>query len=103
VARVIVPTVDAGVLFAEAFPPLRRSARGNGLMTQAMTRALRRMALAAPPDERTPYLTELRRLRSDLDDCGLPAADLAEAADAIDRALDQAGPPGDAQDPGGRT
>ena len=80
---------------------MRRAARGNGLMTDAMTRALRRMALAAPPDERAPYLTELRRLRSDLDDCGLPAVDLAEAATKIDRALEQATPPTDAPEQGG--
>lgn len=90
-ARVVYPSIDAGVLFDEAFPPLRRAARGNGLMTVSLARALGRMAAAAPAVKRLPYLGELRRLRDDLDGCPLPDGDRADLADIIDRVMEELG------------
>lgn len=86
--RVVYPTIDADVLFDEAFPPLRRAARGNGLMTVSLARALGRMAAAAPAGTRKPYLAELRRLRADLDGSALPDGDRQEIAEQIDRTME---------------
>lgn len=45
--RVVYPSITARSLFLDSMPPLRRAARGNGLVTDAIIRALKRMARAA--------------------------------------------------------
>lgn len=82
-ARVVSPEVGAQVLFEEAFPPLRRAARGNGLMTDALARALGRMGRAAPGDGRQPHIDQLLMLRDNLEGSSLPPDDRAWADRAI--------------------
>ncbi len=43
----IYPSITARSLFLDTLPPLRRAARGNGLVTDALIRALKRLARSA--------------------------------------------------------
>lgn len=65
-ARVASPTTTADTLFGEAFPPLRRAARRNGLMILALHRAIARMIVAAKPDARDTMTAELRLLAEEV-------------------------------------
>lgn len=47
VVRVIYPSITAESLFLDSMPPLRRAARGNGIVTSALIRAMRRIAHSA--------------------------------------------------------
>ena len=43
--RVVYPSITAEALFHDSMPALRRAARGNGLVTAALIRALVRIAV----------------------------------------------------------
>ena len=90
-ARVLCPAVTSETMFLDGFPPLRRSARGNGLMVSALTRALTRVAMAAPLTERAPVIAELRLLREGVGVSDLLAADRERLEAEIDAALERAG------------
>lgn len=49
--RVVFPSITATSLFLDSIPPLRRAARGNGLVTTAMIRALKRIARSASGED----------------------------------------------------
>lgn len=66
VARVVSPTVTADTLFIEAFPPLRRASRRNGLMTDAIHRAIARMLQSAQPERRQTMIEELQLLAEEV-------------------------------------
>lgn len=66
VTRVVSPTITADTLFLEAFPPLRRAARRNGLMSLAIARAISRMIAIAEPNQREAMFIELRLLADEV-------------------------------------
>ena len=86
--RVVYPTIEPELLFEDAMTPLRRAARGNGLMTQAMGRVLSRIAKAVPPEAREQIIGEMERLRADIDACGLPQHDCEALTMLLDKELD---------------
>lgn len=65
--RVASPTITADTLFLEAFPPLRRAARNNGLMVAALHRAIARMIATADKGNRQTMLDELELLVAEIE------------------------------------
>lgn len=57
--RVVYPSITAKSLFHDSIPPLRRAARGNGLVTEALIKALTRLAQAAPKEDLMDITEEL--------------------------------------------
>lgn len=57
--RLIYPSITARSLFLDAVPPLRRAARGNGLVTAALIRALTRLGRAARSDDTEVIISEM--------------------------------------------
>ncbi len=57
--RVVYPSITANSLFHDSIPPLRRAARGNGLVTNALVRALTRLAQTAPEEDLKAICDEL--------------------------------------------
>lgn len=88
VARVATPTITADTLFLEAFPPLRRAARNNGLMSLALERAISRMIRIADPDQREAMVIELRLLAQEVAASDQLEADKDDLMARIDRTLD---------------
>lgn len=91
VARVASPTITADTLFVEAFPPLRRAARSNGLMTAAIHRAIARMIDAAEPDRRQAMLDELALLAEEVEASDELPADKTRLTRIIGATLDREG------------
>lgn len=89
--RVVVPTIDTDTLFNEAFPPLRRAANGNGLMLNALVTALRRMGLAARPDDRDAIRTETELLLAETRQCSFLEEDRAAIITRIEAVLVEIG------------
>ena len=88
VARVVSPTTTADTLFDEAFPPLRRASRRNGLMSLALVRAVSRMIRIAEPDQREAMFTELRLIADEVSASDLLDADKGELISRIDETLE---------------
>lgn len=88
VARVVSPTTTADTLFLEAFPPLRRAARQNGLMSFALQRAISRMIAIAEHDQREPMVAELRLLAEEVEANDQLPADKKTLIDRIEKALE---------------
>ena len=93
VARVVSPTTTADTLFIEAFPPLRRAARRNGLMSLALERAISRMIRIAEPDQREAMFNELRLLAEEVSASDQLEADKEELLARIDTYLELANRP----------
>ena len=87
--RAVFPSIDADVLFGEAIPPLRRAARGNALMTDALIRALERMAVAAPKDQHDIHLKELQQIAEDLQECALSVQDQDQIRQRVEAAAER--------------
>ena len=85
VARVISPTTTADTLFLEAFPPLRRASRRNGLMCLALQRGIDRMIALAEPDQREAMFKELRLLREEVEASEQLDTDKQDLFDCIER------------------
>ena len=60
--RVVYPSITARSLFLDSLPPLRRAARGNGLVTEAIIRALERISRAAREKDREAITCELQAI-----------------------------------------
>ncbi len=89
VARVVSPSLTADTLFLEAFPPLRRAARNNGLMSLALERAISRMIRNAEPDQRGAMVDELRLLAEEAEASGQLPADKRELIGRIEATLER--------------
>lgn len=88
-ARVVSPTITADTLFLEAFPPMRRAARSNGLMTAAIHRAIARMIAAADADSRQTMLDELILLAEEVDASDQLPADKTRLTQMIAETLER--------------
>ena len=95
VARVVSPTTTADTLFQEAFPPMRRAARRNGLMSLALQRAIARMVAIAEPDQRETMVAELRLLAEEVEASDQLSADKKELIGRIENTLAQYARPAD--------
>lgn len=76
--RLVYPSITAESLFLDSMPPLRRAARGNGLATSAIIRALTRLAEAASDKDVQVVVDELYAV-----------SDETRASDMLDREIDQ--------------
>ena len=88
VARVVSPTTTADTLFNEAFPPLRRASRRNGLMSLALVRAVARMIRIAEPQQREAMFAELHLIAEEVSASDLLDADKAELLSRIQKTLE---------------
>ncbi len=85
--RLVYPYITARSLFRDSFPPLRRAARGNGLVTEAIIRALTRMANAAPDDDLDAITFELTAIADETKSSGMLDSEIEQVCEEIEAAI----------------
>ncbi|WP_171120675.1 DUF2254 domain-containing protein [Ruegeria sp. HKCCA5463] len=85
--RVVYPSITAESLFHDSMPALRRAARGNGLVTAALIRALVRIAEAAPEKEARAVVDELTAVRDETRESDMLERDIDKFCGQIETAM----------------
>ncbi|NOE27843.1 DUF2254 domain-containing protein [Ruegeria sp. HKCCD6157] len=85
--RVVYPSITAESLFNDSMPALRRAARGNGLVTAALIRALVRIAEAAPEKEAWAVVDELTAVRDETRESDMLERDIDKFCGQIETAM----------------
>ncbi|NOD99615.1 DUF2254 domain-containing protein [Ruegeria sp. HKCCD6228] len=85
--RVVYPSITAESLFHDSMPALRRAARGNGLVTAALIRALVRIAEAAPEKEARAIVDELSAVRDETRESDMLERDIEKFCGQIETAM----------------
>ncbi|QFT71433.1 DUF2254 domain-containing protein [Ruegeria sp. THAF33] len=85
--RVVYPSITAQSLFHDSMPALRRAARGNGLVTAALIRALVRIAEAAPEKEAWAVVDELTAVRDETRESDMLERDIDKFCGQIETAM----------------
>ncbi|NOE20256.1 DUF2254 domain-containing protein [Ruegeria atlantica] len=85
--RVVYPSITAESLFHDSMPALRRAARGNGLVTAALIRALVRIAEAAPEKEAWAVVDELTAVRDETRESDMLERDIDKFCGQIETAM----------------
>ncbi|MBO9433724.1 DUF2254 domain-containing protein [Ruegeria sp. R13_0] len=85
--RLVYPSITAKSLFRDSFPPLRRAARGNGLVTEAIIRALKRLANAAPGEDLDAITFELTAISDETKSSSMLDREIEQVCEHVDAAL----------------
>ena len=85
--RVVYPSITAKSLFLDAVPPLRRAARGNGLVTAAIIRALKRIAHTAPGQDTDVIADELSAIGQETRNSDLLQHEVDRICTSVERAI----------------
>ncbi|WP_171102388.1 DUF2254 domain-containing protein [Ruegeria sp. HKCCD7255] len=86
--RVVYPSITAASLFQDSMPALRRAARGNGLVTAALIRALVRIAEAAPREDVRAVIDELAAVRDETRQSDMLERDIDEFCGQVKTAIE---------------
>ncbi|WP_171128501.1 MULTISPECIES: DUF2254 domain-containing protein [unclassified Ruegeria] len=86
--RVVYPSITAASLFQDSMPALRRAARGNGLVTAALIRALVRIAEAAPREDVRAVIDELAAVRDETRQSDMLERDIDEFCGQVETAIE---------------
>ncbi|NOD65888.1 DUF2254 domain-containing protein [Ruegeria sp. HKCCD6109] len=87
--RVIYPSITAEALFHDSMPALRRAARGNGLVTAALIRALVRIAEAAPEEDLRAVVDELAAVRDETRESDMLKRDIDKFCGQVETAIER--------------
>ncbi len=83
----VYPSITARSLFLDSIPPLRRAARGNGLVTDAIIRALKRIARAAGEKDCEAIVCELETMAAETRGSAMLKHEIDEICDDIQKAI----------------
>ncbi len=86
--RVVYPSITAEALFHDSMPALRRAARGNGLVTAALIRALVRIAEAAPDEDLRAVVDELSAVRDETRESDMLERDIDKFCGQVETAIE---------------
>ncbi len=92
--RVVYPSITARSLFLDSIPPLRRAARGNGLVTAAIIRALKRIARSVPVRDQDTVKSELEYLAQEIRMSNALEHEIEAICDEVKEAIRTIGAPG---------
>ncbi len=87
--RVVYPSITAESLFRDSMPALRRAARGNGLLTAALIRALVRIAEAAPFEDVRVVADELAAVRDETRESDMLERDVDQFCGQVENAIER--------------